>query len=92
MNIKGAFALSNMLEVNTTLTGLFIGCKVKQENEMKTSFICAFFSTGDEYRDVHDASGSGFVITHKTIHHGVDKSCADLLTAIWDSRLGNLVV
>ena len=43
MNIKGAFALSNMLEVNTTLTGLFIGCKVKQENEMKTSFICDFF-------------------------------------------------
>lgn len=46
MNIKGAFALSNMLEVNTTLTGLFIGCKVKQENGMKTSFICDFFQQG----------------------------------------------
>lgn len=96
--------MCEMLKVNTTLTGLFFGCKsIHKACEIETCIIFDFFSTGDNtVQDDHDNAEDDVYDygyneydedeDERMTHHGIDKSCADLLTAIWNARAGDLVV
>lgn len=84
--------MCEMLKDNTSLTELFFGCQsIHKTCEIETCFIFDFFSTGD---DVYDYGYNEYDEDEdeRMTCHGIDKSCADLLTAIWNARAGDLVV